>query len=93
MSAEEFIKFIDCAELSQEEKQLLYDRFGRSKMKWWNKNKSVAAIAMRKYKCEKTIQRETRRAIDIILSLESPNKSSNKSSTETPYEDWTKSII
>ena len=37
MSAEEFIKFIDCAELSEETKQLLYDRFGRNKIKWWNK--------------------------------------------------------
>lgn len=84
MSAEEFIKFIDCAELSEETKQLLYDRFGRNKIKWWNKNKSVAAIAMRNYKCEKTIQRETRKAIDIILST----MSSDKSPITIPYEDW-----
>lgn len=89
MSAEEFIRFIDCSELSQEDKQLLYDRFGRSKMKWWNKNKSITAIAVRKYKSEKTIQRETRRAIGIILSTMSPKESP----PEVPYEDWSKSKI
>lgn len=87
-SHEEFMEYIACPYITDTGRQLLYDRFGRNKIAWWNKNKTIAAISLHCFMSEKTVQRETKRILSIIET--SDKLSSKKTELRFGLEDWKK---
>lgn len=88
MDESEFNEFLSCPEITKEERQLVYDRFGRNKRKWWLDNKTITALAIRNYKSEKTIQRELKRIISILVDYEKIMNEPSKLNPEYELSDW-----
>lgn len=88
MTHKEFMEYLACPYINDTDRQLLYDRFGRNKIAWWNKNKTIAAISLHCFMSEKTVQRETKRILSIIET--SDKMSSKKTELQFGLKDWKK---
>jgi len=87
MSEEEFLDFIDSNEITDEDRQLIFDRFGRNKRKWWEKNKSLTAIAMRRFQSPETAKRETKRILNILYDVKF-KMTRNLTDEKYPFDIW-----
>ena len=82
------MEYLACPYINDTDRQLLYDRFGRNKIAWWVKNKTIAAIALHYFMSEKTVQRETKRILSIRET--SDKMSSKKTGLRCGLKDWKK---